>query len=76
MNIYTIELLDTKDHVFFSTNSLAPNITDALEQAKLKAYHQIDKHKIIIRYVVVKDNNQEFTYNMLTKTLHKLYKEI
>ena len=73
MGIYTIELLDTKDHVFFSTNSLAHNITDALEQAKLKAYHQIDKHKIIIRYVVVKDNNQEFTYNMLTKTLHKLY---
>ena len=76
MDIYTIELLDTKDHVFFSTNSLAPSITDALEQAKLKAYHQIDKHKIVIRYVVVKDNNQEFTYNMLTKTLHKLYKEM
>lgn len=75
MNTYTIQLLDTKDHVFFSTVSLAPNITDALEQAKLKAYHQIDKHKIVIRYVTVKDNEQEFTYNMLTKTLHKLYKE-
>lgn len=75
MNTYTIHLLDTKDHVFFSTVSLASNITDALEQAKLKAYHQIDKHKIVIRYVTVKDNEQEFTYNMLTKTLHKLYKE-
>lgn len=75
MNTYTIQLLDTKYHVFFSTVSLAPNITHAMEQAKLKAYHQIDKHKIVIRYVTVKDNEQEFTYNMLTKTLHKLYKE-
>lgn len=75
MNTYTIQLLDTKDHVFFSTVSLAPNITHAMEQAKLKAYHQIDKHKIVICYVTVKDNEQEFTYNMLTKTLHKLYKE-
>ena len=75
MNIYTIELLDTKDHVFFSTVSLAPNITYAMEQAKLKAYNQMDKHRIVIRYVIVKDNEQEFTYNMLTKTLHKLYKE-
>lgn len=75
MNTYNIQLLDTKDHVFFSTVSLAPNITHAMEQAKLKAYHQIDKHKIVIRYVTVKDNEQEFTYNMLTKTLHKLYKE-
>ena len=75
MNTYSIQLLDTKDHVFFSTVSLAPNITDAMEQAKLKAYHQIDKHKIVIRYVTVKDNEQEFTYNMITKTLHKLYKE-
>lgn len=72
MGIYTIELLDTKDHVFFSTNSLAPNITDALEQAKLKAYHQIDKHKIVIRYLSVKDDNEQFIYNMLTKTLHKI----
>lgn len=75
MNTYNIELLDTKDHVFFSTVSLSPNITDAMEQAKLKAHHQIDKHKIVIRYVTVKDNEQEFTYDMLTKTLHKLYKE-
>lgn len=75
MKTYSIQLLDTKDHVFFSTVSLAPNITDAMEQAKLKAYHQIDKHKIVIRYVTVKDNDKEFTYDMLTKTLHKLYKE-
>jgi hypothetical protein len=75
MNYYNIELLDTKDHVFFSTVSLAPNITDAMEKAKLKAYNQIDKHKIVIRYVTVKDNEQEFTYSMLTKRLYKLYKE-
>ena len=75
MYYYTVELLDTKDHVFFSTFSLAPNITHAMEQAKLKAYNQIDKHRIVIRYVTVKENEQEFTYNMLTKTLHKSYKE-
>lgn len=71
MNTYTIQLLDTKDHVFFSTVSLAPNITHAMEQAKLKAYHQLDKHKIVIRYVTVKDDEQQFTYDMLNKTLHK-----
>lgn len=75
MNYYNVELLDTKDHVFFSSCILAPNITDAMEKAKLEAYHQIDKHKILIRYVSVKDDNEHFTYNLLTKTLHKLYKE-
>lgn len=69
MNIYTIELLDTKDHVFLRTVSLAPNITTAMEIAKLKAYHQIDKHKIVIRYVTVKDDNEQFTYDMLTKNI-------
>lgn len=49
MKHYSIELLDTKDHVFFSTLSLAPNITTALELAKEKAYHQIDKHKIVLK---------------------------
>lgn len=73
--VYNVELLDTKDHVFLEYALLAGNITDAIEQAKLKAYNQIDKHKIVIRYVTVKDNEQELTYNMLTKTLHKLYKE-
>lgn len=47
----------------------------SIEKAKLKAYHKIDKHKIVIRYVTIKDNEQEFTYDILTKTLHKLYKE-
>lgn len=70
-NVYTVELLDTKDHVFFSTATLAPNITEAIEQAKLRAYHQMDKHKIVIRYVSVKDDNEQYMYNMLTKTLHK-----
>ena len=73
MKYYTIELLDTKDHVFFSTVSLAPNITTAIELAKEKAYHLIDKHKIVIRYVSVQDGQEQYMYNMLTKKLVKWY---
>ena len=73
MKHYTIELLDTKEHVFFSTVLLAENITEALELAKEKAYHQIDKHKIVIRYISVKDDKEQYVYNMLTKTTEKWY---
>lgn len=73
MKHYSIELLNTKDNVFFSTVLLAPNITTALDIAKEKAYHQIDKHKIVIRYVSVKDDNEHFVYHMLTKKLEKWY---
>lgn len=71
MKHYTIELLDTKDHVFFSTVSIAPDITTAIESAKEKAYHQIDKHKIVIRYVSVIGESEHYVYNMLTKKLEK-----
>ena len=73
MKHYTIELLDTKEHVFFSTVLLAENITEALELAKEKAYNQIDKHKIVIRYISVKDDKEQYVYNMLTKTTEKWY---
>lgn len=73
MKHYIIELLDNKDHVFFSTVTLALSITTALETAKEKAYKQIDKHKIIIRYVSVKDCNEHLVYNMLTKRTEKYY---
>ena len=73
MKHYTIELLDTKEHVFFSTVLLAENITEALEIAKEKAYHQMDKHDIVIRFISVKDDNEHVMYNMLTKTTEKWY---
>ena len=76
MDYYTIELLDTKDHVFFSTCVLATSITHALESAKVRAYNLMDKHNIVIRYIHVKDKNiHYYSYNMLTKTLHNKIKE-
>lgn len=71
MNNYTIELLDIRDNVFFSTVALAPDIIIAIEHAKEKAYHQIDKHKIVIRYVSVIGEKEHYVYNMLTKKLEK-----
>ena len=71
MKHYTIECLDIRDNVFFSTVALAPDITTAIELAKEKAYHQIDKHKIVIRYVSVIGENEHYVYNMLTKKLEK-----
>lgn len=73
MKEYTIELLDTKEHVFFSTTILAETISLALEQAKNKAYHQMDKHNIVIRYVSVKNEKTHYVYNMLTKKTEKWY---
>lgn len=73
MNHYTIELLSTKDNVFFSTVVLSDNIQSALEIAKEKAYHQMDKHDIVIRFISVKDDNEHYVYNMLTKTSEKWY---
>ena len=73
MNIYHIELLDTKEHVLFSSLILAINIKEALELAKEKAYHQIDKHNIVIRYISVQDGKEQYMYNMLTKKTEKWY---
>lgn len=73
MNYYTIELLDTKDHIFFSTIELAETISSALEQAKIRAYHQMNKHNIVIRYVSVKNENTHYVYNMLTKKTKKWF---
>ena len=73
MNYYIIELLDTKEHIFLATTVLAETITSALEQAKNKAYHQMDKHNIVIRYVSVKNENTHYVYNMLTKETKKWY---
>ena len=73
MQPYTIEFFDTKDNVFYSTVIIANSVSEALDIAKEEAYHQIDSNKIVIRYVSVKDDNNHFVYNMLTKTTEKYY---
>ena len=73
MQPYTIEFFDIKDNVFYSTVIIANSVSEALDIAKEEAYHQLDKHKIIIRYVSVKNEKHHFVYNMLTKTTEKYY---
>lgn len=73
MKEYIVELLDTKDHILFATTVLAETISLALEQAKIRAYHQMDKHNIVIRYVSVKNEKTHYVYNMLTKKNEKWY---
>ena len=73
MKPFYIQLLDTKDNVFHSTVTVSTSISEALDIAKEEAYHQMDKNNIITRYVSVKDDNEHYVYNMLTKTTEKYY---
>ena len=72
-NVYSVELLDTKDHVYMEYALLADSMQSAIETAKEKAYNMISENKIIIRYVSVQDGNEQYMYHMLTKKLEKWY---
>lgn len=71
--VYNVELLDTKDHVYLEYALLAGNMQDAIESAKEKAYNMISENKVVIRYVSVQDGNEQYMYNVLTKKLEKWY---
>lgn len=71
--VYNVELLDTKDHVYLEYALLADNMQDAIESAKEKAYNMISENKVVIRYVSVQDSNEQYMYNVLTKKLEKWY---
>ncbi|UVD41273.1 hypothetical protein [Streptococcus phage vB_SbRt-pBovineS21] len=73
INVYSVGLLDTKDNVYMEYALLADNMESAIECAKEKAYKMISENKIVIRYVSVKDDNEQYMYNMLTKKLEKWY---
>ena len=73
MKEYIVELLDTKENIFFSSIILDETISSALEQAKIIAYSKVDKYDIVIRYVSVKNENTHYVYNMLTKKTEKWY---
>lgn len=73
MHIYTVELLDTKDHVYMEYALLAVSMESAIESAKEKAYNMISENKIVIRYVSVQDGNEQYVYNVFTKKLEKWY---
>ena len=71
--VYTVEFLDTKEHVYLEFALLAPDIESAIETAKEKAYKMISENKIVIRYVSVKNDEEQYMYNVLTKKLEKWY---
>ena len=71
-NVYNVELLDTKDHVYLEYAQLAPYITRAIEIAKSDAINVIEKNKIDIKYIRVSDENNEYLYNMLTRKTFKM----
>ncbi|UVD41246.1 hypothetical protein [Streptococcus phage vB_SbRt-pBovineB21] len=73
MNVYSVELLDTKEHVYMEYALLADNMKSAIECAKEKAYNMISENKIVIRYVSVQDGNEQYVYNVFTKKLEKWY---
>lgn len=73
MNVYTVEMLDTKDHVYMQYALLAVSMESAIESAKEKAYNMISENKIVIRYVSVQDGNEQYVYNVFTKKLEKWY---
>lgn len=73
MKIYSVALLDTKDHVYLEYALLAVSMESAIETAKAKAYKMISENKIIIRYVSVQDGQEQYMYHMLTKKLEKWY---
>lgn len=73
MKIYSVELLDTKDHVYLEYTLLAVSMESAIETAKANTYKMISENKIVIRYVSVQDGKEQYMYNMLTKKLEKWY---
>lgn len=73
MKIYSVALLDTKDHVYLEYALLAVSMESAIETAKAKAYKMISENKIIIRYVSVQDGQEQYMYHMLTKKTEKWY---
>ena len=70
-NTYSVELLDTKDHVYLEYGLIADSMQSAIEKAKQEAYNMISENKIVIRYVSVYDGNEQYVYNVLTKQLDK-----
>ena len=72
-NEYNVELLDTKEHVYMEYVLLSESIESAIEIAKEKAYNMISENKIVIRYVSVKDSNEQYVYNVFTKKIEKWY---
>lgn len=75
MTYYCVELLDNEKSERAVYAQLAPNITKAVEIAKSDAINLQDKYKIKICYIHVHSDNEDYTYNTLTKTLHKTIKE-
>lgn len=71
--VYNVKLLDTKDHVYLEYALLSYNMQSAIESAKEKAYKMISEKKVVIRYMSVQDDNEQYMYNLLTKKLEKLY---
>lgn len=73
MKTYSVEYLDTKDHVYTNEVLLSSSFNDAFELAKSQAYKWIDDKQIVIRYIAIKDEKHHFVYNMLTKDTDKYY---
>ena len=71
--VYNVELLDNKDHVYMEYALLAVSMESAIETAKAKAYKIISENKIVIRYVSVQDGKEQYMYSTLTKKLQKWY---
>lgn len=71
--VYNVELLDYKDNIYMEYALFAADFESAIETAKEKAYNMISEKKVVIHYVLVKDGNEQYMYNVLTKKLEKLY---
>ena len=69
MKEYTIDICDTKEHVYFSYVVLDYNLYSALENAVEKAYHDMDKTGKVLRYVDAKDSISKkcIRYNLMSK---------
>lgn len=70
MTYYCVELLDNEKSERAVYSQLAPNITKAIEIAKSDAINLKDKYKIKVHYIHVHSDDEDYYYNMLTKTLH------
>ena len=71
--VYDVELLDSKDHVYMEYALLAVNFESALETAKAKAYNIMDKQGKVIRQVSVKNGEHHYMYYTLTKKTERWY---
>lgn len=71
--VYNVELLDSKDHVYLEYALLAADFESALETAKAKAYNIMDKQGKVIRQVSVKNDERHYMYYTLTKKTERWY---